>query len=216
MTTLESQNLISPILSLENLKIKNTVKIGVMASGSGSNFEVIAQYIQQGKLNLEIPVVIYNNPHAKVKERCDKFNIKSILLNHRDFKSREDLDRSIVQVFQEHDVQLIIMAGWMRIITPILLNAFPQKIINIHPSLLPSFKGINAVKQALDAGVKITGCTVHFASLEVDSGNIIMQSAVPVFPHDTEDSLHLRIQKQEHLIFPLAIASILHQQEQET
>lgn len=201
-----SQFIISPLLTPQELQLDNTVKLGVMASGSGSNFEVIAQNIQDGKLNAQIPLVIYNNPTAKVKERAEKFGIPTLLLNHRDFPHREDLDRAIVEIFKANQVQWIIMAGWMRIITPVLLDAFAKRVINIHPSLLPNFKGINAVEQALAAKVKITGCTVHFADVEVDSGEIIMQAAVPILPNDTPETLHARIQVQEHQIFPMAIA----------
>lgn len=198
--------LISPPVSSENLTLNKTIKLGVMASGSGSNFERLVHCINNGTLNAEIPVLIYNKPQAKVKQRAEKLGIPTVLLNHRDFKSREDLDKAIVQVFQENQVEWVIMAGWMRIITSVLLDAFPDKVINIHPSLLPNFKGIDAVEQAISAKVKITGCTVHFATLEVDSGDIIMQAAVPVLPDDTPDSLHARIQIQEHNIFPKAIA----------
>lgn len=206
MKNQESQSIISPSLSQAELTIKQTVKLGVLASGSGSNFEVIAQRIEEGKLNAEIPVLIYNNPDAKVKERAKKFNIPTVLLNHRDFKRREDLDATIVKVFQEYGVQWVIMAGWMRVVTSVLLNAFPNQVINIHPSILPSFKGIRAIEQAIDAKVKVTGCTVHIASLEVDSGEILMQAAVPVLPNDTPETLHARVQIQEHIIFPQAIA----------
>lgn len=206
MKNQESQSIISPSLSQAELTIKQTVKLGVLASGSGSNFEVIAQRIEEGKLNAEIPVLIYNNPDAKVKERAKKFNIPTVLLNHRDFKRREDFDAAIVKVFQEYGVQWVIMAGWMRVVTSVLLNAFPNQVINIHPSILPSFRGIRAIEQAIDAKVKVTGCTVHIASLEVDSGEILMQAAVPVLPNDTPETLHARVQIQEHIIFPQAIA----------
>jgi len=119
---------------------------------------------------------------------------------------REELDRALVKTFQEYGVKWVIMAGWMRIVTPVLLDAFPDRVINIHPSLLPSFKGVRAVEQALAAGVKVTGCTVHIARAEVDSGPILMQAVVPILPDDTEASLHERIQVQEHRIFPVAIA----------
>ncbi|MGB5593277.1 MAG: phosphoribosylglycinamide formyltransferase [Crocosphaera sp.] len=197
---------ISPQLSCEELKIDKPLKLGVLASGSGTNFEVIAQAINKQELNAQIPILIYNNPQAKVKEKAQSLNIEAKLLNHREFKHREDLDQAIVNVFQSYDVEWVIMAGWMRIVTPILLEAFPNHVINIHPSLLPSFKGINAVEQALKAGVKITGCTVHLASLEVDSGPILLQAAVPILPNDTPETLHARIQIQEHIIFPQAIA----------
>ncbi|MDJ0661191.1 MAG: phosphoribosylglycinamide formyltransferase [Crocosphaera sp.] len=197
---------ISPQLSNEDLKLETPLKLGVLASGSGTNFEAIAKAINQQKLNATIPLLIYNNPKATVKEKAAALNIESKLLNHREFKDREDLDHAIVNLFKSYQVDWVIMAGWMRIVTPILLEAFPNHVINIHPSLLPSFKGIKAIEQALKAGVKITGCTVHLASLEVDSGPILLQAAVPILPNDTPETLHERIQIQEHKIFPLAIA----------
>ena len=182
------------------------LQLGVMASGSGTNFEGVAKAISNGELNAQIKVLIYNNPKAKVKERAEKYNIPAVLIDHRQYKQREELDRQIVEVLQSYGVDWVIMAGWMRIITQVLLNAYPDRAINIHPSLLPSFKGIKAIEQALAAKVKITGCTVHLVSLEVDSGAIIMQAAVPILPNDSLDTLHKRIQIQEHNIFPKAIA----------
>ena len=128
------------------------------------------------------------------------------MINHRQYQSRENLDHEIVAVLKAYGVDWVIMAGWMRITTQVLLNSYRHRVINIHPSLLPSFKGIRAIEQALQAKVKITGCTAHLVSLEVDSGEIIMQAAVPVFADDTVDSLHARIQAQEHQILPQAIA----------
>ncbi|MDJ0600364.1 MAG: phosphoribosylglycinamide formyltransferase [Crocosphaera sp.] len=197
---------ISPQLSSEDLKLENPLKLGVLASGSGTNFEAIAKAINRKELNATIPLLIYNNPQATVKDKAAALNIESKLLNHREFKGRKNLDQAIVDLFKSYEVNWVIMAGWMRIVTPILLEAFPNHVINIHPSLLPSFKGIKAVEQALEAGVKITGCTVHLASLEVDSGPILVQAAVPILPNDTSETLHTRIQIQEHKIFPLAIA----------
>lgn len=182
------------------------LKLGVMASGSGSNFEAIAQSIQDGHLNAKIQVVVYNNPDAKVVDRAKRFNVPSVLLNHREFDSREALDQAIVATLKDHQVDWVIMAGWMRIVTPVLINAFPNRILNIHPSLLPSFKGNRAVHQALEAGVKITGCTVHLVVPEVDSGEIIIQAAVPVLAEDTVEALQNRIHTQEHRIYPAAIA----------
>ena len=197
---------IFPDLSLDQIPFKNPPKLGFMASGSGTNFAAIAESIQSNELNAKIEVLIYNNPKAKVQEQAEKYQIPRVLINHRDFASREALDEAIVTTFKEYGVEWIIMAGWMRIITPVLLNAFSERVINIHPSLLPSFRGIRAIEQALAAGVKVTGCTVHFASLEVDSGPIIAQAVVPVLPNDTAETLHARIQIQEHKIFPMAIA----------
>jgi phosphoribosylglycinamide formyltransferase 1 len=197
---------IFPDLSLDQIPLKTPPKLGFMASGSGTNFAAIAESIQNNELNAKIEVLIYNNPKAKVQEQAEKYQVPKILINHRDFASREALDEAIVATFKEYGVEWVIMAGWMRIITPVLLNAFAERVINIHPSLLPSFRGIRAIEQALAAGVKVTGCTVHFASLEVDSGPIIAQAVVPVLPNDTPETLHARIQIQEHKIFPMAIA----------
>jgi phosphoribosylglycinamide formyltransferase-1 len=177
-----------------------------MASGNGSNFEAVAQAIENGQLNAQIQVLIYNNPGAKAAVRAANRGVADVLLNHRDYKSREKFDEQIVQKLQQYDVEWVIMAGWMRLLTGVLIDAFADKIINIHPSLLPSFKGIHAIEQALAAGVKITGCTAHLACLEVDSGPILIQAAVPILSDDTAETLHARIQIQEHRILPQAIA----------
>lgn len=199
-------SLVSPDVSTKAPQDAAPLKLGVMASGSGSNFEAIAQAIANHTLNAQVNVLLYNNPGAKAAARADRWGIPAVLLNHREFASREALDEAIVKTLQQHEVEWVIMAGWMRIVTPILINAFPRRILNIHPSLLPSFKGNRAVEQALAAGVKITGCTVHLVVPEVDSGDIIMQAAVPVLPDDTLETLHDRIHVQEHRIFPHAIA----------
>jgi phosphoribosylglycinamide formyltransferase-1 len=184
------------------------LKLGIMASGSGSNFEAVADAIASQQLNAQIQVLIYNNPGIKAAARADRWGVPAVLLNHRDYKRREDLDTEIVEVFGQYKVEWVVMAGWMRLVTPVLINAFPDRIINIHPSLLPSFKGVKAVEQAIEAGVKIAGCTVHLVRLEVDSGPILLQAAVPVLPDDTPETLHARIQDQEHRILPQAIALV--------
>ena len=202
-----SDALISPNWSsLSSQNNFHPLQLGVMASGSGTNFEAIAEAIVNQEINAEIKVLIYNNPQAKVKERTEQYNIPAVLIDHRQYKNREDLDRQIVKTLLHYGVNWVIMAGWMRIITQVLLDAYPNRVINIHPSLLPSFKGIRAIEQALAARVKITGCTVHLVNLEVDSGAIIMQAAVPVLPEDNLETLHRRIQIQEHNILPKAIA----------
>ncbi|NEO54654.1 MAG: phosphoribosylglycinamide formyltransferase [Okeania sp. SIO3B5] len=211
MTT-ESQKLnsnsflISPAIH-DNFSAKvSPLKLGILASGSGSNFEAIMEAINNQKLNAQVQVMIYNNPGAKVRTRAEKWGVQAILLNHRECKNREKFDSQIVKTLQEYDVEWVIMAGWMRIATKILINAFPNQVINIHPSLLPSFRGIKAIEQALEAGVKITGCTVHLVDVEVDNGPILMQAAVPILPDDTPETLHERIQIQEHQIIVGAIA----------
>jgi phosphoribosylglycinamide formyltransferase-1 len=201
-----SPSLVSPDISHRKFSEGTSLKLGIMASGNGSNFEAIAQAIQDEQLSAQIQVLIYNNPEAYAAIRATKWGIPAVLLNHRNYKSREDFDQQIVQTLRDYDVEWVVMAGWMRLVTSILIDAFPNKVINIHPSLLPSFKGVRAVEQALSARVKITGCTVHLVSLEMDSGPILMQAAVPVFSDDTAETLHARIQVQEHRILPAAIA----------
>lgn len=199
-------SLISPLIAHNQPKLDKPLKLGIMASGKGSNFEAVAQAIKGGQLNAQIQVLIYNNLEAKVALRAQRWNVPAVLLDHREFRRREDLDWEIVQILQQYQVELVVMAGWMRIITPVLIDAFENSIINIHPSLLPSFRGIRAVEQALEAEVKIAGCTVHLVSSEVDSGPILLQAAVPVLSDDTPETLHERIQVQEHKILPQAIA----------
>lgn len=205
-TGLEQSCLLSPPVPPADLLAGHPpLKLGVMASGSGSNFAAIAQAIATGNLNAQVQVLIYNNPDAKVAARAEALKTPAVLLNHRDYASREHLDTAIVETLKTYDVDWVIMAGWMRIVTPVLIHAFPNRILNIHPSLLPSFKGGHAVEQALQAGVKIAGCTVHYVVPEVDSGAILMQAAVPILPEDTISTLQARIQIQEHQIYPAAI-----------
>ena len=186
------------------------LKLGVLASGSGSNFEAIMTAIEASKLKATVNIVICNNPGAKVLERATRWGVPTALLNHRDFESRTALDQAMVKRLIDHDVEWVIMAGWMRRVTQHLIDAFTGRLLNIHPSLLPSFPGLHAVQQALDAGVAIAGCTVHHVELMVDSGPIVMQAAVPIISGDTEKSLQARIQIQEHRIYPAAITLAAH------
>ena len=219
MTTWDQAALISPPIRpiggpsehpIENQRVNpienQRVRLGIMASGSGSNFEAIVQAIHSGQLNAEVTVLIYNNPTATVVERAKRLGIPAICLDHRQFATRELLDQAIVEVLVSHQADWVVMAGWMRIVTPILIHAFPNRVLNIHPSLLPSFKGSKAIEQAFQSGVKITGCTVHHVVTEVDSGDIVMQAAVPVLTNDTLETLQARLQIQEHKIYPAAIA----------
>jgi len=198
--------LISPPISSNTFTPETPLKLGILASGSGSNFAAVAYAIAHKQLNAQIQILIYNQPEAKVAARATQWKIPTILLNHRDYAKREEFDAQIALTLHQHQVEWVIMAGWMRLVTPILIDAFPNRIINIHPSLLPSFKGIRAIEQALASGVKIAGCTVHLVCLEMDSGAILMQAAVPILPNDTSETLHARIQTQEHRILPQAIA----------
>ncbi len=180
------------------------LRLGIMASGSGSNFAAVAEAIAAGQLQAKIAVLIYNNPDIKALEYAEKYQISTVFHDHRGVE-RSALDAAIVQTLQEYQVNCVVMAGWMRVVTPVLIDAFPDRIINIHPSLLPSFPGIKAIEQALAAKVKISGCTVHLVRPVVDSGPILIQAAVPILPDDTAETLHARIQIQEHCILPAAL-----------
>lgn len=201
---------ISPLLNPEWLDScpprGQALRLGVLASGTGSNFVAIAQAIAQKRLNAQIQVLVYNNPGAKVGDRADEWGVTKVLCDHREFREREGCDRRILEVLQAHQVEWVIMAGWMRVVTPILIDAFPGRMVNIHPSLLPSFPGTRGVENALKQGVKVTGCTVHLVTLAVDQGPILMQAAVPILPDDSKETLLERIHAQEHCIFPQAIA----------
>lgn len=201
-----NQAILAPYLPDVLPSFEKPLKLGILASGNGSNFDAIAQAIVNQQLNAQVQLLIYNNPEAKVAERAERWQVPTALLNHRQFDSREALDQAIITLFEEAEVDWVIMAGWMRKVTQVLIDAFPRRILNIHPSLLPSFPGIRAPEQALNANVKITGCTVHYVELAVDSGPIIAQAAVPVLPDDTVAALQARIQVQEHRIYPIAIA----------
>jgi len=181
------------------------LKLGVLISGNGSNLQSIVDHIEEGSLKAIIKIVISNNPEAYGITRAKKHGIPVVVLRNGDFQNKAAFDLELIRILKNNCVDLVILAGFMRIITPALLNAFPHKIMNIHPALLPSFPGIHGQKQALDYGVKLSGCTVHFVDEGVDTGPIILQSAVQVFDNDTEDTLAARILKEEHRIYSQAI-----------
>ncbi len=181
------------------------LKLGVLVSGSGSNLQSIIDRIEAGALNAEIGVMITNKPDAYALVRCEKHGIPVVVIRHQDFRTREDFDRGMIEVLQSHAVELVVMAGFMRVLTPVFLKAFPMRIMNIHPALLPAFPGTHVQQQAIDYGVKFSGCTVHFADEGVDTGPVIIQAVVPVLPQDTADTLAARILKEEHRIYPKAI-----------
>jgi phosphoribosylglycinamide formyltransferase-1 len=181
------------------------VKIGILVSGSGSNLQSIIDQIEQGRLQAEIKVVISNNPEAYALERAARRHLAVQVVNQLDFQKREDFDRQMTAALQACDVELVVLAGFMRVLTPLFLGSFPGRIMNIHPALLPAFPGLHVQQQALDYGVKFTGCTVHFVDEGVDTGPIIIQAVVPVFDDDTADTLAARILREEHRIYPQAI-----------
>jgi phosphoribosylglycinamide formyltransferase 1 len=180
-------------------------RLGVLASGRGSNFQSIIDAVKNGKLNAEIAVLITDNPSAFAIERAKKYGIGYIIMMPDEYASKDDFFRNIASELKKRDVGLVILAGFMRIVKKPLIDAFPNRIMNIHPALLPAFPGLHGQKQALDYGVKISGCTVHFVDEAMDTGPIIIQAAVPVLNGDTEESLSERILKLEHKIYPEAI-----------
>ena len=202
---LDGQNLINPF-DTEYPLFEPKIRLGILASGNGSNFENIVKSIQNKKLNAIISILIVNNPNCIAIKKAIKHEIPYIIINHRDYNSRVEHDKIVMNKLDELSIELVVMAGWMRIVGEELINKFKNRLINIHPSLLPSFKGIDAIQQAIDHSVTITGCTVHYVKKEVDSGSIIIQGAVPLKESDSKDTLKKRIQDIEHIILPIAIA----------
>jgi phosphoribosylglycinamide formyltransferase 1 len=187
---------------------KTPLALGVLVSGTGSNLQAILDAIAAGSLAAEVKVVISNRPGVQALDRARAAGVPALTIPHRDFPSREAFDRALVAALREANVSWIVLAGFMRVLTPELLNAYAGRTINIHPALLPSFPGVNAAQQALDYGVKITGCTVHFVELGVDMGKIIAQRAVPVEPSDDLATLGARIHAAEHELFVSVLQDI--------
>jgi phosphoribosylglycinamide formyltransferase-1 len=181
------------------------LRLAVMASGNGSNFEALVNACAEGRLNGRVVVLAVNRSGCGAQERARRLGIPCQVIDHRRQPSREALDHALIALFRQHRIELVVMAGWMRIVTPVLIEAFPDRLVNIHPSLLPSFRGADGVEQALAAGVTLAGCTAHLVREEVDAGPILVQAAVPVLAGDDRARLHARIQRQEHRILPLAV-----------
>jgi len=177
----------------------------VLASGRGSNFQSIIDAINNKKLKAQILLLITDNPSAYAIERAKKHDIEHLVLRTKEYSSRDDFYRKITEELQKRNVGLVVLAGFMRIVGKPLIDAYPNRIMNIHPALLPSFPGLHGQKQAVEYGVRISGCTVHFVDEGMDTGPVIMQAAVPVYHSDTEDTLSERILKLEHKIYPEAI-----------
>jgi phosphoribosylglycinamide formyltransferase-1 len=177
-----------------------------MASGEGSNYQALVEATRSHRLQASIDLLVVNHEQCGARARAERLGLPWRWIDHRAFPSREALDEALIQAFRGAGVDLVVMAGWMRIVTPRLIDAFPDRLLNIHPSLLPSFRGLDAVGQALACGVQITGCTVHLVRPEVDEGPILVQAAVPVHPQDDSPTLAARIHAQEHRILPFAVA----------
>ena len=184
-------------------------RIGVLISGRGSNLQSIIDAIASGALDATIAVVVSNRVDAPGLQRARDAGIEAVWLSPRDYADRDAYDRAIVAILQAREVGLVCLAGFMRLVGPPLLDAFSNRILNIHPSLLPSFPGLHAQRQALDHGVKISGATVHLVDSDLDAGPIVLQAAVPVRDDDTEESVAARILVEEHRIYPEAVRLIL-------
>ena len=180
-------------------------KLGILCSGRGSNLASIIEAVERGDIPAEIAVVIADKADAYALERAREKGIPAVSVIYRDYAERADFERAMLDELHAHDVGLVVLAGFMRILSPVFVHAYTGRILNIHPALLPSFPGAHAHRDALAYGVKVSGCTVHFVDEGMDSGPIIMQAAVPVLEGDTEETLAARVLEQEHRIFPASI-----------
>jgi phosphoribosylglycinamide formyltransferase-1 len=181
------------------------LNLGILASGRGSNFQSIIDAINSGKLRVEIAALITDNPSAFAIERAKKYGIEYLVMSPKEYSSKDIYFVEIAEELKKRDVGLVILAGFMRIVRKPLIDTFPNRVMNIHPALLPSFPGLHGQRQALEYGVRISGCTVHFVDEGMDTGPIIIQAAVPISQDDTEETLSERILKLEHKIYPEAI-----------
>ncbi len=178
------------------------LQLGVLVSGSGSNLQAILDAIRKGRLHASVRLVLSNKPNVLALERATRAGVPTAVVRHKDFDSREEFDRALVRVLREAGVEWVVLAGFMRLLTPVFLEAFPYRVLNVHPALLPAFPGVDAQQQAIDYGVRVSGCTVHFVDAGTDTGPILAQSVVDVRDGDTRDALAARIIAREHQLFP--------------
>lgn len=181
------------------------MNLGILVSGRGSNLQAIIEAIQKGILRNRIALVISDKEGVQAIERCEKYRLAHRVIKREDFKKKEDFELALAGALREAGVELVVLAGFMRVLSPLFLQSFPMKVINIHPSLTPAFRGLRAQGQALEYGARITGCTVHFVTEELDNGPVIAQACVPVLPEDSEETLSQRILEHEHRILPQVI-----------
>ena len=186
------------------------LNLGVLVSGGGTNLQAIIDSIEAGSLKARISVVICSRAGAHALERAKDHDIEAEVVTKKEFPEKADYDRRLVEILKTHGVELIALAGFMRILTPTFIRAFPGRIMNIHPSLLPAFPGLDVQRKAIEYGARFTGATVHFVDEGVDTGPVIIQAALPILPGDTPESLSARILKEEHRIYPEAISLFAH------
>ncbi len=184
---------------------KEKQKLGVLCSGRGTDLQSIIDAIGRGEVDAKIAVVLTDKPEAFALERAKKAGIKAVCVNRKQYDGREPFEKALIAELEEAGVTLVVLAGFMRILTPVFVRHFAGRIMNIHPALLPSFPGAHAHRDVLAYGVKVSGCTVHFVDEGTDSGPIILQAAVPVLDGDTEETLGARVLEQEHILYPQAI-----------
>jgi phosphoribosylglycinamide formyltransferase-1 len=179
--------------------------LGILVSGSGTNLQAVIDAVQSGRLRAKIGVVISNVATAKALDRARAAGIETVVIDHKTYPSREAFDGAVVESLRAHDVDCVVLAGFMRLITRVLLEAFPHRVVNIHPALLPAFPGVHAQAQALAYGVRVTGCTVHLVDVGMDTGPILAQATVPVLDGDDEETLRDRILVKEHELLPAVL-----------
>src|SRR5271165_6554634 len=191
-------------------QMKQPLKLGVLGSGKGSNFRAIMEQIIDGRLNAETRIVLSDVENSGILSLARDYNVPGLFVRPGRFKTKlePEIEEDVVRLLSEADVELVVLAGYMRVVKARLLDAFPQRIINIHPSLLPKYPGLEAWKQALEAGETVTGCTVHYVNAAIDAGEILGQETVPINLGDTPESLHARIQIAEHRLLPAVLAAI--------
>lgn len=182
-----------------------SIILGVLASGRGSDLQSIIDAIENGQLKTKIGVVISDKPNAMALERANKAGIPAVCVDRKQYSDKESFERELIKQLHKYNVGLVVLAGFMRILSPLFVREFKNSILNIHPSLLPSFKGAHAHRDVLAYGAKVSGCTIHFVDEGMDSGPIIMQKAVPVLDDDTEDTLAARVLVEEHILYPKVI-----------
>ncbi len=189
----------------QSRRVSHKLIIGALVSGRGTNLQQILDDVEAGRLHASVSVVISNCESAEAISRAKARGIPAIFIDPKTYASTEEYDGAVLDVLKTHAVELVVLAGYMKIVSSVLIEVYRNRMMNIHPSLLPGFSGLHAQRQALERGVKVSGCTVHFVVEEVDAGPVIMQAAVPVEEYDTEESLSARILEKEHQIFPKAL-----------
>jgi phosphoribosylglycinamide formyltransferase 1 len=185
--------------------VAGVIALGVLVSGSGTNLQAILDAVRERTLDARVAVVVSNVPDAKALDRARSAGVATVVVDHNGFADRSAFDAAVVRVLRERGVELVVLGGFMRLLTPVLLDAFPMRIINVHPALLPAFPGVRGQRQALEYGVRVAGCTVHFVDRGTDTGPIIAQATVPVLDDDDEATLTARILEQEHDLLPRVI-----------